>query len=338
MKSELNTLFRKRRFVLTALLTLSGVSAVLQAQNNPPDTTKTAIVKDIGDVVNSVFKKNSDKPKKQKQGGISILPALGYNPSFGFVIGAKVAGGRQLGSIENTNLSLIGLQGSYSTKGVTTIQARHNIFTPYNKWNFQGNWQLSRLGMIDYGVGTGNSQYRSKGFSFNEFRTKNADSAFPIKYTYIRLFEKLYHKIGPHLFAGAGISVDMFSKIKDEKRTATFSTPHSRYSRRNDFSEEKYAANGFLFALQYNTTEHPIRSYGGVYADISFRFNQEWMGSTKDAVQLEYDLRKYWSLSKRNPEKVIAFWHWASYRLSGKLPYLGLPSLHPIPITAAKVS
>ncbi|HJS54244.1 MAG TPA: hypothetical protein VJ765_06860, partial [Chitinophagaceae bacterium] len=41
---------------------------------------------------------------------------------------------------------------------------------------------------------------------------------------------------------------------------------------------------------------------------------------------LQYDLRKYWSLNKKNPEHVIAIWHWASYKLSGSLPYLEMPS------------
>ena len=50
------------------------------------------------------------------------------------------------------------------------------------------------------------------------------------------------------------------------------------------------------------------------------------MGSTKNAIQLQYDFRKYWSLSKRHPEHVLAIWHWASYKLDGSLPYLELPS------------
>jgi hypothetical protein len=49
------------------------------------------------------------------------------------------------------------------------------------------------------------------------------------------------------------------------------------------------------------------------------------MGSTKSALQFSYDFRKYWSVSTRNPEHVIAFWNWGSYLLSGALPYLELP-------------
>ncbi len=53
--------------------------------------------------------------------------------------------------------------------------------------------------MIEYGSGTGNSNYRSRGFIFNDFPTANGDNAFPIKYNYVRLFEKVYRKVGPDI-------------------------------------------------------------------------------------------------------------------------------------------
>jgi hypothetical protein len=49
------------------------------------------------------------------------------------------------------------------------------------------------------------------------------------------------------------------------------------------------------------------------------------MGSTKGALQLTSDFRKYLSLSTNRPEHVIGFWNWGSYLISGALPYLELP-------------
>jgi hypothetical protein len=49
------------------------------------------------------------------------------------------------------------------------------------------------------------------------------------------------------------------------------------------------------------------------------------MGSTHATLQLKTELRKYWSLSKINPEHVLAFWYWGCYLLNGSLPYLELP-------------
>jgi len=291
-------------------------SAAVNAQETTVRNDNLIPISDLGDVVKRLLKKKVDTVKDAKPSKMSILPSIGYNPSFGFVIGAKISAIKQYGVPENTSLSSFGLEGIYSTKGVITGQARHNVFTEGNKLNFQGNWQLSKFLIADYGIGTGNKE---------EYQHKS-DSTFLIRFTFIRLTEKVYRKIGPHLFAGGGISFDIRYNINDEQLKVLSSSPHKRYGLRNDFDSSNYSANGLLLALQYNTREHPLRSYGGIYADFNLRFNQKWMGSTKNAIQLIYDLRKYISLSKRNPEHVFALWHWASYKLSGAVPYLELPA------------
>jgi hypothetical protein len=272
-------------------------------------------MQDVGDVIRKIFNKERDSTKVKKASTISILPSIGYNPSFGVVLGAKISAVKQYGEKQNTDLSAFGLEAIYTSRGVITAQARHNVFTNENKWNFQGNWQLSKFLINDYGIGTGNKDYITDG-----------DSADLIRFRFIRLSEKVYRKISSHWFAGGGISFDVRNNIEDEQLKSYPSSAHLRYSQRNDFDSSKYSANGFLLSFQYNTREHPIRSYGGIYADFNLRFNQKWMGSTKNSVQLQYDLRKYFSLSKKNPEHVLALWHWASYTLSGTVPYLELPA------------
>jgi len=270
-------------------------------------------VQDVQDILRKLFGKKEDTTRSTKTSGAAILPSIGYNPSFGFVFGAKASVIKQFGSNGNTNLSAFGLEASYSSKGIITAQARHNVFTPGNKWNFQGNWQLSKFLITDYSIGTGNKDYLT-----------GSDSAFPLRFHYIRLTEKIYRKIGRHLYAGGGLSFNVRYKIKDEKLDALGSTPHYRYSLRNGFSPTKYSANALLLAISYNTREHPLRSYGGIYTDFNLAFLPKWLGSTKNAIQLVYDVRKYFSLSTKNPENVLAFWHIGSYNLSGSIPYLAL--------------
>ncbi|MCU7548027.1 BamA/TamA family outer membrane protein [Chitinophagaceae bacterium LB-8] len=297
-----------------------------KAQKTEAQKKDTVQPMDISDVFLKITKRKADTLKLGKKTGIALLPSFGYNPSFGFIIGAKISGGKQNGSPENTIYSVYGLEGFYSSKGIKNVQFRHNLFTAQNRWNWQGNWQIARYGQVDYGLGTKKRAGGSgNGFNINELPTKIADSAYPIKYTYLRLFEKLYRKIAQHWFVGAGININMFSNIEEEKNTNLLGTPHKRYSLRNGFDTTGYSLNGFILTLQYNTREHPVRSYGGIYADLSFCFNPVWLGSNKQSLQLQYEFRKYWSLSKRNPEHVIALWHWASYELGGELPYLGLP-------------
>jgi outer membrane protein assembly factor BamA len=309
-------------FILLRSFSLFGQDTILVKQDSVKEVDVTGILKKI-------FNK-SGKPEPEAESTtklhFAILPTLSYNPSFGFIFGGKLTGGKQYGDPANTDLSVFALEFFYGTKGIISAQAKHNIFTAGNKWNWQGQWQLAKYGLLDYGLGTGNFKSKNGDFSVDQYPIKNADSAFPISYTYIRLSEKAYRKIGKYFYAGGGVRLDMYSNIDDIKQTTAYNTPHERYSLRHDFDPNKYSANGFILAVQYNTREHPIRSYGGIYADMGLQFNQKWMGSSKNAIQLQYDFRKYWSLSKKNPENVIAFWHWAAYKLSGVLPYLEMPS------------
>lgn len=302
---------------------LIGSCTFCLAQSAPRRDTVPEV--DAADILRMIFKKKDYQPPARKQPGAVVLPAIGYNPSFGFILGAKLSGGRQFGDPHHTGFSVFGLEFFYGTKDITMLKARHNVLTTGNRWNLQGDWQLSKFGMVDYGIGTGNSDYRTNGFGINFYPVRNADSAFPIKYTYIKLFEKVYRNIAPHWFAGGGLSFDIFRNIDDEKAADGRITPHKAYSTWKDFNPGKYSMNGWLIALQYNTREHPIRSYGGIYADLSFRFNERWLGSTQHSIQAQVDFRKYWSLSRRNPAHVLAFWHWAIYTLSGNVPYLGMP-------------
>jgi len=319
---------KKSRFHKITAIGMVAIFFFTQAEAQQTTVNGSGIVptNDVKDVFRKVFKKKTDTSKISKPPRFAILPSFGYNPSFGVVIGAKLSAGKQYGNTENTDYSIFGMEALYTSKGIITVQARHNVFTAGNKFNFQGNWQLSKFGIIDYGIGTGNNNYHRNEFVVNDYPTTNGDSSFPIKYTYIRFFEKVYRKIGPHLFAGGGIGLGIYSSIKDKMQSDSFNTPHQYYSLQNGFNPKKYSANSFLFAIQYNTREHPLRSYGGIYADINLRFNQRWLGSTKNAVQLQYDFRKYWSLSKRNPAHVLAIWNWASFKLAGELPYLAMPS------------
>jgi hypothetical protein len=316
--------FIRRGIVILYLVLMACFENLAIAERPAINNNDTIQPVDVGDIIRKVFKKKLDTLKINRP-SMAILPSLGYNPSFGFIIGAKISAGMQFGEPKTTHYSVFGLEGMYTSKGIINLQLRHNLFPEGNSWNMQGNWQIAKYGVVDYGLGTGEKAYRNKGFSINEYPTKHSDSAFPIKYTYVRFLEKVYYNIAPKLFAGIGVNFNLYSNIQDQKHQDGYITPHQRYSVRHDFDSLKYSMNGFLFALQYNSREHPIRSYGGIYADLVICFNQEWLGSTRNSIQLQYDLRKYFSLSKRNPEHVLAFWLWASYRLGGDIPYLALP-------------
>ena len=95
----------------------------------------------------------------------------------------------------------------------------------------------------------------------------------------------------------------------------------SVYNNKYGFPQDHYSANALLFNVQYTSRDNQNRAYKGIYFDAGFRANQEWLGSTKNSIQLTSDFRKYFSLSTVNPEMVLAFWNWGSYLLSGSVQF-----------------
>src|SRR5215218_5246131 len=188
------------------LILIDGAYMKMQAQvDSLQKDSLLAQEKDITDVVRGIFKMKPKEEPEQKA-SVSILPLLGYNPSFGFNIGINIVAGKQFGLKTNTIYSVFNLSFSYSTKQVIPLRARHNMFTPGNKLNWQGDWQISRMGIVDYGVGTGQDKNIKGGFSFYGIPISNTDSAYPIKYNYLKLLEKAYRKVGKYLYVGGGVA------------------------------------------------------------------------------------------------------------------------------------
>jgi Omp85 superfamily domain len=308
------------RFLLFWFICIISSSLIQAQQTQSIDTT------DINKIVGRILK---TKPKPDsKKSGLALLPSISYNPSMGFLIGANITASMFIGDPKTTRMSTGTATAYFTSKGIINMQLRHNIFTNGDDWIFQGNFQASRMLVIDYGLGTSSLSKNDDGLNVDGYPIENANEAYPITFGLFRLNEKVYRQINKSLFIGGGINFDFHTNIKDEKLQVDSGklTPHYNYSIEKGINPEHYFANGIMFNIQYNTKEHGNRSYGGMYADLVLRTNQKFLGSTLNAVQLITEFRKYWSLSSRNPEHVIAFWHLGTFNLSGDVPYLDLPA------------
>jgi hypothetical protein len=230
--------------------------------------------------------------------------------------------GKKLGNDPKTFLSVAATSASITSKGIIYFYINHNIFTPGNKWNFQGNIVAAKTVTPDFGVGIGGAF--QGGSDADKVLADPLHKGYAIHSFYFNIREKAYKKVAEHLFVGAGLSFEVRRNI-NQKDTANNATPSSVYNNRHGFPRDHYAADGFLFNLEYTTRDNPNRAYRGIFFDAGFRVNQTWIGSTKNSVQFTTDFRKYFSLSDASPETVLAFWNWGSYLLSGSIPYLEQP-------------
>ncbi|WP_299511841.1 BamA/TamA family outer membrane protein [Mucilaginibacter sp.] len=313
------------KHALTACMVLSTGILFAQDKEDSPEVLRRQT--DAKEIISSIFSgKHYIDTTKQTHSNFSTLPSAGYNPSVGFAIGVTSTGGKVFGNPKTTTFSVVNANAYLSTNGLASFEAKNNIFTNNDIFNIQGGVQVGRTVALDYGVGTGHKVQGDGTFSIADLPLSNNADVFPIKYTYIKLSERVYRKIFNHVYAGAGVIFNIYNNIDDERKTGpNINTHNFRYSMLNNFPTLGYEANGLLFNIEYNSRDQVNRQYKGIYADIVLRMNQSWLGSDHEAMQLKTELRKYWSLSKVNPEHILAFWYWGCYLLNGSIPYLELP-------------
>jgi hypothetical protein len=310
-------------------------TAYAQIGNKPGDTvkidTKVKAPKtvenfnkqyDFNDLTRAIFHPGKKADTLHKGSGLTVVPNIAANPTIGAQIGIKAVAGKRLGGDPNTFLSVAATSASITSKGIIYFYVNHNIFTPGNKWNFQGNLVAAKTVTPDYGLGIGNGF--NGGSAADKALADPTHKGYALHSQYYNIREKVYKEVEKNLFVGAGLSAEIRRDIT-QSDTVNNATPSSVYNNQHGFPQDHYVSSGFLFNVEYITRDNPNRAYKGIYADAGIRVNQTWIGSTKNAVQLNTDFRKYFSLSNANPETVIALWNWGSYLLSGELPYLELP-------------
>lgn len=279
---------------------------------------------DFGNLTRAILHNKKKVDSLHKSSGITVVPNVAANPTIGAQLGIKAVAGRKLGNVNNPNtfLSVAATSASITTKDIIYFYVNHNIFTEGNKWNIQGNLVVSKSVTPDHGFGIGKKVAGET--HLDSILADPTHKGYILNSYYFNFREKIYKEVRQHLFVGAGLSFEIRRKIENGDSAGT-KTPSGIYNNRYGFRQDRYSANGFLFNVEYITRDNPNRAYKGVYFDLGIRINQSWIGSTKNAAQLTTDFRKYFSLSERNPETVLAFWNWGSYLLGGTIPYLELP-------------
>ena len=332
---EFKKLLHRKGQLLTLAL-LAGIQSVGFGQDTKSaDSLRTdslravAIIKadstykqyDFGDLLRTILHPNRKSNPLRKKSGITIIPNVAYNPSIGAQIGIKAVAGLKLGSDPNTLMSVASTSASITTKGILYFYINHNVYTPGNSWNLQGSLVAAKTVTPDFGLGIGVGAEDSEE---NRILSNPERKGYVLHAQYYSFREKIYKQFSEHLFIGAGVAFDIRRKVEDRDNPDEL-TPYKIYSDRYGFERDSYASNGLLFNVQYTSRDNQNRAYKGIYADAGIRANQTWIGSTKNATQITTDFRKYWSLSARNPEHVLAFWNLGSYLIGGALPYLELP-------------
>lgn len=261
--------------------------------------------KDIMDVLGQLRKKSkreSFKLKEKKSGKIlySMVPAVGYTLSTGVVGLLSANAAFYLSDTATTNISSISTSFNYTQYNQITIPVIANIWTKDNGYNIIVDWRYFKYPQDTYGLGGHSS-------------IANADR---IDYSHVRLHQTVLKKVGGSLYMGVGYLLDYRWKIKQEGSNEDV----NRYG-----LPPKSVSSGLVANILYDNRKNSINPIAGLYANARYRNNLTVLGSNTNWQSLVLELRKYVNFP-RGSRNTLAFWDFNWLTLSGKPPYLDLPS------------
>ena len=186
---------------------------------HPTASDSLAQLRDVGDLIGAILHRAplSTEVTKEARPGLSVtlLPSLGYNPSYGAFVGVSVSLGGWLGRRETTQLSAGSLGASYSTTGQISLQFRSDFYLPDNTWVFKGDWRYLDTSQDTYGLGP----------------AKPGRTAYPMDFVLYRLHQVVYRRVQhSSVYVGAGIHFDRYANILDHRAANGEVTPFSVYS------------------------------------------------------------------------------------------------------------
>jgi hypothetical protein len=261
----------------------------------------------------------------------SIIPAIGYNPALGFLVGIVSKAGIYLGDTSDTTISSASLLVLLTTNKQLVLQLGSTVLTSGNDWQFVGDWRFLLYNQDTYGLSTG-TPLTSTGFSISGWgTTAPITGGQPMKFDLLRFHQVALRRVWGNLYVGGGPWIDRYFNIVDQsldlQAQPAVVTSHYAYSVYNGFNPSEYTLVGVTLDVSYDSRDSTINAYRGYYARLSLGGFPTWLGSSKGSTMIGADLRAYVGLSADVPRNVLAFWVLTGGVTSGVQPYLTLPSV-----------
>ncbi len=260
--------------------------------------------KDMGDVFRVLFhKKNAtgtDSVTSKPE--LSIIPALGYTLTSGLAI--VLSGNMAFRTGPKSRISTILASMDFTQKKQFTLPIQTNIWTKDNNFNLIGEYKFFKYPQSTYGLGS----------------SASINNENPMDYTFVRIYQVMMHKVIKNTYLGVGYIYDNHWHITDEGPLNGAPDDYAAYAKTDHAVSTGFTLNGL-----FDTRDNSIFPTKGVYANIQFRDNVRWAGSSHNWTSLVVDVRKFIRLPA-NSNNVLALWSYNWLVLDGKPDYLDLPA------------
>lgn len=262
-----------------------------------------------------------------------VLPNVSSNPANGLLVGVAGTAGFYLGPGNTTRVSSIGFNAAFTTKKQFLAFAKSNVYTANDRFFLQGDWRFFIYNAPTWGLGTNapDSIESDNDLIWQGAQTGSIDDGFPMNYKYIKFHEILNYKLADFNYLGIGYHLDRYYDIKDNALQLSEQpyevTPHYLYSREYGFDTSNYTLSGLSLNFVYDSRDNLINAFKGYFINVNYRYNPEFLGSSKNSSSLWVEFRTYVGVSKKVPRHLVAFWFFGNIQVSGQQPYMTLMAL-----------
>lgn len=314
------------KFRITSIMLFLSLYALVSAQQSEIQINQ----EDTSDVE----KEQADEtpPLGPERGKLyfSPIPALASNPAYGLLYGVAASGSIFMGDPSDTKMSNAMMVATYTTKNQLILTLRSNFYTNQNKWMLQGDYRFLLSSQPTYGLGTGSDgNTLTPGVSpFGIEQDLNEGEG--MEFDFVRFYQTALRQVKPNFYLGMGVHYDSYSNIEDNLLDLEGSNPiytnHYVYSKKHGFDPMGYTIAGVSANAMYDTRDNMANPYTGRYANVSYKYNADFLGSDQNSSTLWMEYRDYFGVNKDVPRNLIAVWTYASMTTSGNLPYMALPA------------
>jgi len=292
-----------------ALVLVHLLAVPTLAQHTGADTTDMRRQRDIIDLYNYVFRRDSsftrtDSAKRPGRLYLAFGAAAGYTQQTGLGLAGTINLAFLTWGGPTANLSTIFLSPTLTQRGQIYLPIQTSIWTRDNRYNLVSDVRIVRNVQDNFGLGSSTSEAARTVFVYN----------------FVRVHGVLFRALGHDLFVGGGVQLDYFWNVRETEVPPELSpSPAEAYGLRSAAMTA-----GLVAELLYDTRRNSLNPTGGHYANLALRHNPAAFGTTTPSSTLLIDLRAYrtWPRRSRN---VIAVWAYASTVMAGRPHYIDLP-------------
>ncbi|MEO6849563.1 MAG: hypothetical protein ABI203_09010 [Mucilaginibacter sp.] len=274
------------------------------------DTTKgikkdTDEQKDLNDVIQSLFRKNYEPSKIYPIGSkpiISFVPAIGY--SLQTETAGTLTGNIVFRASPTSKVSAITTSMGFTQRRQFTLPIVSNIWTKNNNYVFLGDARFYVYPQSTYGLGS-NSDIKDEQ---------------PMRYDLFRFSEVVLKHIAGDFFLGAGYKLQKHWNISSVEPLNGAPSDYDAYEKTT-----RTTSSGISLNSLFDSRDNSVNPSSGFYSSIEYYSYQKALGSNTNWQSIVIDLRKYYTFPASS-DNVISFWSYDWLVLSGRPPYLDLPS------------